>query len=512
MSWFLLGLLLVAQAEDEPKSKVEKLIAELKKDNNPFAWTSAQELGSMRMEAKEAIPALRQALKAKSADTRGHAAAALLLIDPAEAGRAFPVLFEVFKDREQGLVHMTLLEPLGQRLEPSTKEITAGLLQLAGEDVVWGWVIADMALKRVEKDNKQAVVALESALKDPKLTVRVQAARYLGRLDPARRTDLVPVLREGLKQPDVEMRILAADDLVRLDPSQRKPVIDTLTPDLRDKNNNTRIRTALFLLELDADQVEQVLPVLSAGVKSASGTDVLRKLGESLKRKSDRVTLVQPLLEQGLKADDPAIRKEAIRQVGALGPHGQALEKQIRDATGASRVDVATTAIEALMRLRPEKGAERINQLIEMAEKRDRAAQGVGKMLELVEKIKLLTPPDREDEWVLSLAEQIDRRQKRDPNGWHREELMRLHAIIELGNLSTRGVKGVQALVRVLRDRGSANEITRGQAAVALGRMGKEAREAIPLLNRIARDETEALDVRAIARAAVVKIDRDKDK
>src|SRR5262245_40644227 len=211
MLWFMLSLLLTAPPDDEPKSKVEKLIADLKKENNAFAWTAAQELGSMGAEAKEAIPALRQALKAKSVETRGHAAAALLLIDPAEAERAFPVLREVFKDRDQGLAHMTLLEPLGQRLEPSTKAITTGLLQLAGEEVIWGWVIADMALKRVDKDNKQALAALESGLKDSKLVVRVQAARCLGRVDPTRRKDVVPILREGLKQPDVEMRILAAD-------------------------------------------------------------------------------------------------------------------------------------------------------------------------------------------------------------------------------------------------------------------------------------------------------------
>ena len=57
-----------------------------------------------------------------------------------------------------------------------------------------------------------------------------------------------------------------------------------------------------------------------------------------------------------------------------------------------------------------------------------------------------------------------------------------------------------------------ANEIVRGQAAVALGRMGKDAHEAIPVLNRIVKDETEALDLRAVARASVSKILRDKDK
>ena len=47
--------------------------------------------------------------------------------------------------------------------------------------------------------------------------------------------------------------------------------------------------------------------------------------------------------------------------------------------------------------------------------------------------------------------------------------------------------------------------------ALALGRIGKASRGAIPALNRAARDETEAPDVRAAARDALRLIDRDRD-
>src|SRR5262245_48646142 len=121
MLWFVLSLLLAAPADDETKEKVQKLITELKNEKSPLAWTAAQDLGALGAEAKEAIPALREALNAKSVETRCHAAAALLLIDPGQAERAFPVLRDVFKDPKQTLVHMTLLDPLGQKLEPATK-------------------------------------------------------------------------------------------------------------------------------------------------------------------------------------------------------------------------------------------------------------------------------------------------------------------------------------------------------------------------------------------------------
>src|SRR3954469_24281325 len=141
MLWIVIRLLAADPADADTRMKVRKLRDELKDEKSAQNWTAAQDLGTLGPDAKEAIPALREALKAKSVETRGHAAAALLLIDPAEAGRAWPVLREVFKDRTHLFLHLGLIEPLGQKLKPATKEIVAGLLQLAGEEVIFGWVI-----------------------------------------------------------------------------------------------------------------------------------------------------------------------------------------------------------------------------------------------------------------------------------------------------------------------------------------------------------------------------------
>src|SRR5437763_13634002 len=105
MLWIVISLLAAAPADDDTRMKIRKLIDELKDEKSAQNWTAAQGLGELGPDAKEAIPALREALKAKSVMARGHAAAALLLIDQAEAERAFPVLREIFKDPKETFAH-----------------------------------------------------------------------------------------------------------------------------------------------------------------------------------------------------------------------------------------------------------------------------------------------------------------------------------------------------------------------------------------------------------------------
>jgi HEAT repeat protein len=513
MLWIVIPLLAVAPPDDETRMKVRKLIAELKDEKSAVDWSAAQGLGEMGPDAKEAIPALRDALKKKSSMVRGHAAAALLLVDQAEAERAFPVLRDIFKDSKDTFAHLSLLDPVGRSLIPTARATVQGLLQLAGEDVIWGWVVADMALGNVRRGNKDVIPALDAGLKDANLKVRVQAARCLGRIDKTRVKDALPVLREGLKLPDLSMRLVAAEDLLNLDESQEKHVVEALTPGLSDKDLTTRHRIAIFFFDLDGEQAEKVLPILRDGVKTApasEGITVLQSLARTLRKKPERMKMSLPLFEDGLQVKDNDVRVETMRQVGALGPAGQAFEKQLRDASKDKRVEIALVAVEAMIRIRPDKVGDRVSQLIELAEKRDRSAHGAHKMLELLEQLKLLNPPNKEEEWGASLADQIDRRGKRLREAWTKEDLLRLKAIVELGDLGNKGNRGVKSLERLLADRESTFDLVRGQAAIALGRIGKEANLSLPVLLKVSKDEAEPLDVRAAAREALKMIDKDK--
>src|SRR5207253_2474008 len=110
----------------------------------------------------------------------------LLLIDQAEAGKAMPVLRAVFKESKDGILPFQLWLALGRKLRPATPEMVTALLKLAGDDHPLFWGLADMTLANVERSAKQVVPALEAGLKDEKLKPRLQAARCLGRIAPAK--------------------------------------------------------------------------------------------------------------------------------------------------------------------------------------------------------------------------------------------------------------------------------------------------------------------------------------
>src|SRR5438034_1311601 len=101
MLWILMSLLVAAPPDAETKRKVRRLIDDLKDEKSPLVVEAARKLGQYGPAAEAAIPALRLALKAKTVEVRSQAAAALLLINENEAGLAFPVLLEVFKDHNE---------------------------------------------------------------------------------------------------------------------------------------------------------------------------------------------------------------------------------------------------------------------------------------------------------------------------------------------------------------------------------------------------------------------------
>jgi hypothetical protein len=162
---------------------------------------------------------------------------------------------------------------------------------------------------------------------------------------------------------------------------------------------------------------------------------VLQLIGPLSRKKPDRFKLVSPIFESLLETKNLAVKSETLRQLANLGPIALPTEKLLRDAAKERQPEIALLAIEALIRLRPDKGNSLVPQLIELAEKRDRAALGARDLLELMEKLKLLQQPGNEEDWGASMGEQIEQRKRRESGAWHREELLRLHSIIELGDL-----------------------------------------------------------------------------
>lgn len=513
MMWALLSLCLVMQGDDATKDKVRQLIARLENDKETEAWLAAVELGDIGSSARDALPALRKKLEAPSSMDRAYAATALLLIDQAETAKAFPVLIAVFKDDKEALTQLGLIARIGQRFRPATQEGVEGLLQLAAVNRGSGWVIADQALRRIEPSSKAALAGLAAGLKHRSPAGRILAAYFLAKHDSTRRAEAVAVLREALSTDRVALQLNAARALQEIDPKSEKEVLETLAAGLKHPRAAERSALALHLLERDAARAATTTPILLDILKDDDETasrEVLLGLGLVLERQPTRFAPTLPLFEQVLRGDNVELRVEAMRQLAGLGPLAQAAERLVRKSAAEANPELAATALETLMRLRPENAADRVPDFLTAVEKRDRTANGIKEFLKRFETLRKQQEARANEPWIEGLTKVLEESDREGREGWSREELLRLHAIVEVGALGAKGAKAVPALAKLLPDR-DVKPLLRAQAALALGRLGKASRGVVPALNRAARDEKEAPDVRAAAKAALTLIDRDKD-
>jgi HEAT repeat protein len=518
MSRFVLGSILsllvtgplLAQPSDKVRAQIRQLIGDLADEKADVRQKAADQLGSLGSAAKAAVPALRGALTDKDMTVRGYAAASLLLIDQAEVGRAMPVLQAVLKERKDPSAPLLLFFKL-RPLKPATAEVVAALLKLAAEEHSVCWLLASMTLGNVQGKQNDIVAVLEAGLKDQKLKTRLQAARCLGRVDSRKVKLAVPVLREGLEEKAIDTRLWAAEELLLLDPEQKEHVVKALIPALGDKDRFIQTRVALSLIEIDEEAGKQALPVLSEALKNERGRfNVLVTLAGVVRKHEKRFKLVQPIFEEALRHSDVNLRLEALVQVGTFGPFAEPLEKQLRESLKDKDKGVAAGSAEALMRITPRKAGLLLPNLLDAVEVRDREAKGSKDLIALFEKLKDLGKPE---DWTGSLVEQVQKETRQARTGWHRTELMQLNATVRLGELGPQAGKGVDALAAVVADKSrSKKEIVRGQAALALGRIGYAARTAIPVLLKVSGDDSEPPDLRRIARDAMRDIDRAKDK
>ncbi len=175
------------------------LVKVLKNDRDyTVRVVAAASLGEIGPAAKNAVPALVQALSEKDREMRKHAATALYMIGPA----AVPGLVEALRDNNQevGVWAATALGWIGPAAVPALERAikdrdprvrvlaVAALGKAAGED---------------------AVTALVAALTDKNWEVRSGAARILGLIGPAAK-DAVPALKQALRDNKREVREEAA--------------------------------------------------------------------------------------------------------------------------------------------------------------------------------------------------------------------------------------------------------------------------------------------------------------
>jgi HEAT repeat protein len=266
----------------------------LQNDKSPrIREACAGALGKLEWTAKDAVPALAQALKDANPGVRGAAAEALGRIGP-EAADALPALQEVLKDaKADPLMRSQAVQAIG-RMGPDAPVDLELLLNVWHDMAVLASVRADVAeaLGLLKKTN--AAIDLGNELKNRKNDVAVRRAAVVT-LDGfgAAAKPAVSPLRDALKDDDKFVRALAMHALGAIGKdlgSERKGVVEDLLAGMSDRVLEVRVAAIETLGALGTEGLGDDVSAVAARLAEAkrdsqkavrdAATDALKKLGK----------------------------------------------------------------------------------------------------------------------------------------------------------------------------------------------------------------------------------------
>jgi HEAT repeat protein len=272
----------------------DALASGLQTDKSPRVREAcAGALGKLEWTAKDAVPALAQALKDNSPAVRGAAAEALGRIGK-EAADALPALQEVLKDdKADALMRSQAAQAIG-RMGPDAPVDLELLLNVWHDATAPPEVRANVAgaLGLLKKTN--AAIDLGNELKNRKNEVAVRRAAVVT-LDGfgAAAKPAVSPLRDALKDDDKFVRALAMHALGAIGKelgTERKGVVEDLLAGMSDRVLEVRVAAVETLGALGADGLGDDLPAVVERLTDAkrdtqkavrdAAADALKKLGK----------------------------------------------------------------------------------------------------------------------------------------------------------------------------------------------------------------------------------------
>jgi HEAT repeat protein len=348
---------------------------------------------------------------------------------------------------------------------PTRQETVVALLAVLSDDRSYVRRSAVEALGHLGAEAKSAVPHLVPKLEcgndtsgdrrgDPSTEVRREIVLALGRIDPEAKPVLA-ALGKSLRDLDHSVSQSATDVLVRIGKAGRpsdsllasgaahEQAVAILGTASTDKDLQVCLRSIAALGLIGGDRV---IPPLAAAVKRKEAT-VRKKAVESLEKVGPKNKTVVPALMAALKEVDGDIRHYAIETLGGFGAEAKSAMPVLIETLDDRDMDIRIQAVRALVRIDP-------------------TAKEVVPALE-----KLLHDSERD---------------------------VRLEALDALGRC---GKPAVAPLLESLKDLDS-NILV--HAAESLGRIGPEAKEALPALSLLLKDDVE--EVRNVAAAALKKI------
>lgn len=485
---------------------VPLLIRALRDDSSTVQFCAASALGHVGAPAKDAVPALMQACHDSSLAVRQAAITALDRMGP----EAEPALLEALQDEQMRLYAAHLLrgggaatvaemfrlrqsedgqmraiaEKLLTRLGPGAIPALTGLLEVENAETR-SW--AALALGHI---GGQAAEALASALENDRLEVRILAVDALIKIGKEA-APAAPALIKTLEAEDRRLRALATDALAAIGEGAAEAV-PALTQTLDDQE--LRWRAAEALGAIGAASVPVLLEKLSTAELNQREAVVyaLGKAAGQIAQRVDETRGMEDLHPGGDEAEGSLLLDlveglvaagKISRAVGDSATHLFEARNQLVTALNDEHETVRVLAADALSRL-GSVGVSPLLQCFEDAESERRAlvAFALGRM---GPKAKMAVPALK-----ASLGEVVgETRLNVGQALWQIEQ----HAW------------GIPVLTQTLKYKPDAN--VRVASAEALGRIGTQAKRAVPDLAKSLSDESPL--VRAAAATALAEIGKE---
>jgi HEAT repeat protein len=372
---------------------------------------------------------------------------------------------------------------------------------------------AVLSLEKLCPDPEAALPALNDAARDPDTTLRVVALRLRRRLDgkngPAVEglTDLLkdagvryaamgalgrmgadakaaaPALAELVKGADRNARLVAAGTLERIGP-EAKAAVPALVELLKEKDSVVRLRATAALLRVGAEP-KDVVPGLADAVRDLSVLTELRN-AEALRRYGNEAEPLRPALRDLLGHADVFTRLAAAELLWQLDPAEKdaavpVLLEALTNPAPAARLGAAA----ALCRVDPDnpRGPAALTAALADPDPfvRQEAARAVGRVGPDAKALLPALSAILEDE----------------------EAPTRVTAAFAVWKVGQKADKATAACVACLK--ASPCATFRAQAALVLGEIGPDAKDAVPALRDALKDRNRG--VRVAAAEALRKVD-----
>lgn len=337
---------------------------------------AAKSLGEIGEQARSAAPALLSLLKDDNPTVRRQAVKALGAIRPGPKVM-IPLFVQLMKDSDPG-VQMRILSAVSE----AGQSAVPGLIGALKDDEVAYW--ACVVLRQIGPAAKEAVPALAEKLKDSRPDIRIQAILALGAMDDAARTavpqiaaalgdehtrnaatfvlgqlgnipaDAEQTIRANAESKDRFLSTVSLWSLARVHPQDaaiRGRATEQLVERLKDQDPFVRGVAAHALAALPPAP-EITIPIWEKAMKGADAATVRYALSALASLGKPAV----PRLIEILK-EHKELRVEVAYTLGQIGPAAAAANDALAGLVANEDVNLATEAALALGKIGPAAGS-----------------------------------------------------------------------------------------------------------------------------------------------------------